>query len=46
MVLRAVVGDHRFREISEEYLHDPINMTKWILTKFGEHDQKIDNNEH
>ena len=29
----------------EEYLHDRINMTEWIWPKFGEHDQKIDNDE-
>ena len=30
----------------EEYLHDQINMTEWIWSKFGEHDQIYDNDEH
>ena len=30
----------------EEYSHNLIKMTEWICLKFGEHDQKIDNDEH
>ena len=30
----------------EEYLHDQIKMTEWTWPKFGEHDRKIDNDEH
>ena len=32
--------------LNEEYLHDRINMIKWIRPKFGDHDQIYDNEEH
>ena len=32
--------------IIEEYSHDQIKMTEWIQPEFGEHNWKIDNDEH